>query len=45
MMPLFESMMGDSNNSSNNNMNMILNNFLSEEQMQMFKMFQEGGSI
>ena len=46
IMPLLENMSGNKEDSSGNfNMNMILNNFLSEEQVAMFKMFQEGGII
>ena len=46
IMPLLENFSGNKEDSSGGfNMNMILNNFLSEEQVEMFKMFQEGGVI
>lgn len=45
IMPLMESMMSENtNNDSADGMNDILKNFLSEEQINMFNMFQDFGT-
>ena len=46
MIPLLESFQSEGSDSGGNfNMNMMLKNFLSEEQIEMFKIFQEGGTV